>query len=109
MNLDTYQALARKTAIYPNMGDNLSYPALGLTGEAGEVAERVKKVIRDQQGKLTDKIRMDIALELGDVLWYVSALAAEIGYNLDDVGELNLQKLKSRKDRDKIHGDGDYR
>lgn len=109
MNLDTYQALARKTAIYPNMGDNLSYPALGLTGEAGEVAERVKKVIRDQQGKLTDKIRMDIALELGDVLWYVSALAAEIGYNLSDIGNLNLQKLKSRQERDKIHGEGDYR
>lgn len=52
---------------------------------------------------------MDIALELGDVLWYVSALAAEIGYNLSDIGDLNLQKLKSRQDRDKIHGDGDYR
>lgn len=109
MLLNTYQKHAKKTAIYPAKGNNYSYPALGLVGEAGEVAEKIKKIIRDQNGVMTPENKAEIAKELGDVLWYIAILASEIGYDLKKVGEINLAKLKSRAKRDKLKGSGDNR
>ena len=83
MQLSDYQQRSRATAVYPDAGDNLTYPALGLCGEAGECAEKVKKAIRDDGGVLTDERRAALAAELGDVLWYVAQLATEAGLDLD--------------------------
>ena len=102
MTFDEYQEFARSTAIYPEEY-KVVYPALGLCGESGEVAEKVKKNIRD--GKSLD----GVGLELGDVLWYISALADDLGVTLEEVAQANVDKLKSRMERNKIKGDGDNR
>ena len=108
MDLNEYQEKARETAGYPKeMG--LPYCALGLKGEAGEVAEKVKKIIRDEGGELSDEKRKAIALELGDVFWYLANMAYEAGYTLEEVGYMNLEKLASRKKRGKLQGSGDNR
>ena len=91
------------------MGRNPIYPTLGLTGEAGEVADKVKKVIRDREGVFDADTREAIKLELGDVLWYVAQLASELGYDLNEVADANLQKLSSRAARGRIGGSGDQR
>ena len=109
MTFDEYQKEARKTAIYPNIGDNLVYPTLGLVGEAGEIAEKIKKIIRDNDGIVLDEKRGEIAKELGDVLWYLSQLANEMGFGLDEIAEINIKKLKSRAERGKLGGSGDNR
>tara|TARA_Y100001968_G_scaffold267427_1_gene257375 strand:- start:404 stop:733 length:330 start_codon:yes stop_codon:yes gene_type:complete len=109
MDLNQYQQQARKTASYPNVGKNPIYPTLGLSGEAGEVAEKVKKVLRDKNGVFDLNAREQIKLELGDVLWYVSQLSSELGFELLDVAEANLKKLSSRAKRGQISGDGDDR
>jgi len=109
MTFKEYQKLSKKTAIYPNIGNNFIYPTLGLAGEAGEVAEKIKKVLRDREGILDKKVKEDIKKELGDVLWYVSQLATELGFSLDSVASFNIEKLSSRRKRDKIHGSGDNR
>jgi len=109
MDFKDYQKKARKTAIYPNVGKNFVYPALGLGGETGEVLEKIKKIIRDNNGKITPKIKEDLKKEMGDVLWYLSNLASEIGLSLDEVAEENIRKLYSRKERGEIHGSGDDR
>ena len=109
MDLNQYQRQARSTALYPALGNNPIYPALGLCGEAGEVADKVKKVLRDEAGVFSDERRQAIALELGDVLWYVSQLADELGYNLESVAQANLDKLASRAQRQVIGGSGDLR
>ena len=109
MNLNEYQIKARETAFYPNAGNNAIYPTLGLTGEAGEVADKVKKVIRDKGGIFDLDSRTSILFELGDVLWYISQLSSELGFTLEEVAENNLKKLSSRSMRGKISGDGDYR
>ena len=85
------------------------FPALGLNGEAGEVAEKVKKVLRDNEGAFTEEKRQEIAKELGDCLWYVSAMSNDIGYSLEEIGEMNINKLCSRQQRNMIHGNGDNR
>lgn len=100
---------AGRTAIYPNRGNNFIYPTLGLVGEAGEIAEKVKKVLRDKQGIIDNATRVQLVGELGDVLWYVSQLAYELGVDLDEVAMFNLDKLTSRKARNKLHGEGDNR
>ena len=109
MDFNDYQKLSRETAIYPNIGKNFVYPTLGLSGEAGEIAEKVKKIIRDSDGVITDETRELLKKELGDVLWYVSQLAAEFGFTLDEVAEENIKKLFSRKERGVIKGSGDNR
>ena len=109
MELNAYQSAARKTAKYPDMGRNPIYPTLGLSGEAGEVADKVKKVIRDQSGVFDAPTREAIKLELGDVLWYVAQLAGELGYDLDQIAQANLDKLASRAARGRISGSGDSR
>lgn len=109
MQANEYQTGALQTAIYPNMGQNFIYPALGLVGEAGEVAEKVKKIIRDGNGTLTDPDRDKIAKELSDVCWYVAVLAWELDYTLEEIMQMNLNKLKSRADRGVLSGSGDDR
>ena len=95
--------------MYPHAGSNLTYPALGLCGEAGEAAEKVKKTLRDDGGQLTPQRREALAAELGDVLWYVAQLATEAGLDLDELARANLDKLSSRRDRAVLHGSGDFR
>ena len=109
MDLNSYQAAAKLTALYPDAGSNPIYPTLGLSGEAGEVAEKVKKVLRDRGGDFDDQARAEIALELGDVLWYVAQLASELGYELDEVANQNLRKLRDRSARGQLKGSGDHR
>lgn len=109
MKLNEYQEEALKTAIYPAQGENYSYPALGLVGEAGEVAEKIKKVIRDNNGVLDENDELEIVKELGDVLWYIAILASEMGASLETVAKTNLDKLQSRKERNKLGGSGDNR
>jgi NTP pyrophosphatase (non-canonical NTP hydrolase) len=108
MDLSEYQRLSRRTAEYPREAW-LVYPALGLAGEAGEVAEHVKKAIRDDGGEVSDERRTAMAKELGDVLWYVSQLASELGLELDEIAQINLDKLLSRQRRGVLSGSGDER
>ena len=109
MHLSDFQQRSRATAVYPDVGSNLTYPALGLCGEAGEAAEKVKKAIRDDGGVLTPERRDALAAELGDVLWYVAQLATEAGLDLDEIADSNLDKLLSRRERAMLHGSGDFR
>ena len=109
MDFKTYQKKARETALYPNLGSNYIYPTLGLVGEAGEVAEKVKKVIRDKNGIFDDESKEGIKKELGDVLWYIANLCTELNFNLEDVASLNIEKLKSRAAKGTIGGSGDNR
>jgi NTP pyrophosphatase (non-canonical NTP hydrolase) len=97
---------AESTAVYPQEYTVL-YPTLGLAGEAGEVAEKVKKLVRDGEPHLFYKD--DIAKELGDVLWYVAILARDLGYSLEEVAQKNLDKLEDRKNRNMLQGSGDDR
>ena len=106
MNLNDYQKSAVKTAIYPGyMG--IPYTALGLAGEAGEVANKVKKMIRD--GKSLEECKEGLVAELGDVLWYIANLAHEIGVPLEYVALFNVEKLRKREQNETINGNGDER
>jgi NTP pyrophosphatase (non-canonical NTP hydrolase) len=109
MDFQAYQERSRATARYPDAGKNPIYPTLGLCGEAGEVAEKVKKVLRDGRGDFSGAVRDDLLLELGDVLWYVAQLATELDLSLDTIAQSNLAKLASRAARNVIAGDGDRR
>lgn len=110
MTFDDYQAASRKTAIYPQKdNENFMYPALGLTSEAGEVAGKLKKVIRDKQGIIDDETRTEVAKELGDVLWYVAQLTSELKLKLEDIADLNLTRLADRQRRGMLGGSGDNR
>jgi NTP pyrophosphatase (non-canonical NTP hydrolase) len=111
MTFNNYQANAGRTAFYPRylVNDGLYYTTLGLVGEAGEIANKVKKIMRDNGGKVTKQAKADIFDELGDVLWYCASLADELGVNLEDVAGNNLIKLADRLKRGKIKGSGDKR
>ena len=109
MDFKTYQKKARLTAQYPNLGSNNIYPTLGLVGEAGEVAEKVKKVIRDKKGIFDEESKKGIKKELGDVLWYLSNLCNEFEFELEDIAIQNLKKLKLRVAKGSISGSGDDR
>jgi len=109
MELSDYQKKALTTALYPNQGHNPYYPALGLGGEVGEVLNKVKKIMRDHGGAITDEYREILKKELGDVLWYLGALATELNLDLEDVAKANLEKLASRMERGVLSGDGDER
>ena len=103
------QALADETAVYPDNGNNITYPVLGLCGEAGELANKVKKVFRDHGGVMSDEVKAALAGELGDVLWYCGAVANELGADLDAVADAVAAKLRTRKIEGKLHGSGDNR
>ena len=103
MTFGDYQIEARKTAIYPDE-HQIVYPALGLAGEAGEVANKVKKMLRDNNFK-----REDVAAEVGDCLWYIAALCRDLNFDMTDLAQRNLAKLNSRMERGTIQGSGDKR
>ncbi len=109
MTFEEYQKLSRKSAAYPAYGSSYVYPVMGLTSEAGEVADKFKKAIRDEGGKISEERKIGIAKELGDVLWYVSQISSELDLSLEEVASLNLEKLHSRLERGKISGSGDNR
>lgn len=106
MELNEYQKAALSTAIYPN-DNNISYLALAICGEAGELADKVKKVIRDKNGQFYIADLSAIALELGDILWYAANLAKVLGYDLSDIAQMNIEKINGRVERGTIHGTGD--
>lgn len=96
MDLNTYQQKAKATAIYPET-IGLQYTILGLAGEAGEVANLYKKVLRDDEGILTQEKRASLIDELGDVLWYLAMISEELDEDLETIAKYNLQKLARRK------------
>lgn len=108
MKLNDYQEATKATAIY-NEDVALVYTTLGLVSEAGEVADKIKKAIRDHESEIDDDRIEMVALELGDVMWYVARIADTLGLSLEYIAEKNLAKLNSRKDRDAIKGSGDVR
>jgi NTP pyrophosphatase (non-canonical NTP hydrolase) len=103
MTLSSYQKVAASTAIYPTQ-HAITYPALGLAGEAGEVANKVKKIIRD--GKLD---KSALGAEIGDCLWYIAALCRDLNLDLGEIAKANLEKLQDRKARGTLKGSGDKR
>ena len=115
MNLNDYSTKAlttltgAETHAYGDITAQLMGQVLGLSDESGEVLGKFKKIIRDKQGVLSDEDKKEIAKELGDVLWYVNAVTCLLGYSLDDVAQMNIDKLASRKDRGVLHGSGDNR
>jgi len=107
MEMNTYQTKAKETAVFPKC-TALAYLSLGLAGEAGEVANKVKKILR--QDDLEEvQVREAIAAELGDVLWYLAMLADELGTDMNTLASDNLSKLRSRSKRNQIKGSGDNR
>jgi len=107
MDFDDYQALTKKTAVYPS-DKALEYLALGLAGEAGEVANKVKKILRGDQ-ELTQDVKNMISDELGDCLWYISELSTKLETRLMMIAGRNIDKLLKRKVEGKIRGSGDDR
>ena len=117
MNFKDYQKIIKETAIYPaEVG--MAYCAMGLTGEAGEVADKIKKLYRDEglagltswgQGVVVEEHKESIAKELGDVLWYIAAMANEIDMSLEEIAQMNYNKLIKRRETNTLHGSGDDR
>jgi NTP pyrophosphatase (non-canonical NTP hydrolase) len=110
MELTEYQRESTKTAIYPDRGLSspmaLAYTCLGLAGEAGELANKAKKILRDGD---SDYLRSQMKDELGDCLWYIAAIANELKTTLEICGSQNIAKLEDRKLRGVLHGSGDNR
>jgi NTP pyrophosphatase (non-canonical NTP hydrolase) len=109
LTFNEYQQEAMLTAIYPDKGENIIYPVLGLVGEAGEVAEKLKKIIRDKEGVFDETDTEAIIKEVGDVLWYIAAICDELDVDMSYVADINISKLKSRRERNTIQGNGDNR
>ena len=107
-DLDMYQKVALTTAIYPRE-QAIIYPTLGLTGEAGEVANKVKKIIRDGTNKNDEGLVQDLSAEIGDCLWYIAVLADDFDIKLSDIASANIEKLALRQKNNTIHGSGDDR
>lgn len=109
MSLNDFQRQASSTAIYPGQGEiaGLVYATLGMAGEAGEVANVVKKVLRDDNSLLSPAKRARVADELGDVLWYAASVADELGISFEEIASGVLAKLNARKDAGTIGGSGD--
>lgn len=109
MNFDEYQKKAAETAIFPKIKERFVYPTLGLVGETGEFVEKIKKIFRDKNGKISKTDKEEIVKELGDVLWYLSQVAKELDISFEEIAQKNIKKLASRKIRGKLHGSGDNR
>ena len=113
MQFNDYQNETRLTAHYPEIGNTFIFPTLGLVGEAGEVAENIKKLMRDKAARtpadLSESDREEIVKELGDVLWYLAQLATELGVSLEAVANTNLTKIHSRAARGQSNGEVDNR
>ena len=108
MNFENYQETIKVTAVYPE-NVKVLYPALGLAGETGEVCEKIKKVYRDKDGVFSEETTNELKKEIGDVLWYIQALCNDLGLNMQDVAQANVDKLMDRMNRNVIHGNGDNR
>lgn len=108
LSFNEYQSAAVSTAFYDDKYAVI-YPTLGLAGEAGEVAEKIKKILRDADGHFSDEAVIDIRKELGDVLWYLAVIAYDLDISLNDIAEANIEKLQSRSERGKLGGSGDNR
>ncbi len=111
--MNEYQEKAKQYDLFQQTEDYKS-PAslekvLGLVGEAGETADKMKKIIRDKDGRISEDDKREVAKELGDVLWYVANIARYLGVSLEEVAEMNLEKLESRKQRNLLSGEGDNR
>ena len=112
MELNKYQAEAAKTDLFEftNLKDpGFTEKILGLCGETGEVADKFKKILRDEDGIPSDASRDGIKKELGDVLWYIAAISRYMNIPLEDIAKANLDKLAARKEQGKLHGSGDNR
>ena len=111
MDFSNYQNQAKRTAVYPSPKSivGLMYVALGLNGEAGEIANDIKKTVRDDSGILTPERHAQLIDELGDVLWYVAMMCYELEIPLETIAVRNLSKLKKRQRENKLHGSGDDR
>lgn len=108
--MNDYQKQALGTIV--DTGDdfkNMVAFILGLSGEAGEVTEKYKKIVRDKNGVMSEEDKLEIIKELGDVMWYIAVIADKLGYSMDEVAGINLEKLYRRKDADKLKGSGDNR
>lgn len=108
-DFDCYQKWTDTTAIYPEIGKKFIYPILGLSGECGELSEKVKKIMRDKEGQPDESDIVLIKRELGDIMWCIARVATEFGLSLTDVVVENINKLESRKERGKLQGSGDNR
>lgn len=109
MTFNYYQLKALETAINRNGKNELFHLALGLAGETGEVMEKLKKAVRDNESVITEEMKQDLKKELGDVLWYLAVFADYLGIELQDIAHLNLEKLADRQRRNKLSGSGDNR
>ena len=111
MDFDEYEQLATRTATFDGKQEEykLMYLALGIAGEAGEVAEKIKKLMRNDGGSLSDETREGLKRELGDVLWYLSQMSRVLGFSFSSVAEANIKKLADRHERDVIKSTGDHR
>lgn len=128
MDFKEYQIKAHSTAIYPKLhyeGDEIKinagasqiavtnayfvYPAMGLSGEVGELLNKLKKVIRDKIDPIDKEFKNNINKELGDCLWYIAEIASVFGMDLEDIATININKLHRREENNKIKGDGDNR
>lgn len=108
-SFNDYQRESRKTWSLIHTDHAITYPTLGLVNEAGEVVGKVKKIFRDKNGVISDDDRAALKQELGDVLWYLTQIATEIGVSMEEVASSNLTKLFDRLERNAIRGDGDTR
>ena len=111
LTFEQYQNDAIQTLMYPGSKEllGLLYTVLGLNGEAGELAEKLKKILRDKGGELSEEDRAEVVKELGDVLWYVTGIGYELDIPLEEVARMNIDKLNSRKERGMLGGSGDNR
>lgn len=109
LSFEEYERRSQARAIYPDVGNNIFYPVLGVCGEAGELAEKLKKVLRDAGGFYDDEDVRLMVKEVGDVLWYLAAVCRELGVTLEEAALANLEKVDGRHDRGTLHGSGDDR
>lgn len=108
LSFNEYQIATSQTAVYPKESA-LEYLALGVASEGGEIAGKAKKIIRDEDGKITPARAYELRKEIGDVLWYLSEMSTLLGFTLEDVADENIDKLLSRQARGVLHGSGDER
>jgi len=109
MHFNKYQKFVKKYSFYPKKGHNISYPALGIAGEGGEVCDKIKKILRDSKGRVSKDDKRFIKKELGDVLFYITAEANELKLKLQDIVDSNIDKIVGRRKRGTLHGSGDER
>ena len=109
MNLNEYQALARRTASPKDKKNELFHLLLGLSGEVGEITEKAKKIVRDHESDFEKFDKDDLTKEMGDVLWHLAILADYFDIELETVGATNIKKLASRLERGVLGGSGDDR